>query len=512
MSERFVLGRLLHHRKGYTESMSPLGWICLGIGACWAAYVLWDEYFRPSHGDGKGGFWDFVKNPGVGNGRRRHDPPGKAFPLPDVDTPAVWDASLRKAIEQQWDTFEYVRMADRSPHVAPAAARLMRDSAFVGKAWSNPDKGLPHWNLSALQILLGKVVPTDVLPHVEPFLAHDNGWCRQCAGEILGRIDDEHAAEAQRRCIKSDDKHVRDGLFHGMASTVYERTGSRGLILALWSDLCEALASERIKYSSVSSIIRRMAEADRERACADLHAGTVLRWNHRNLDDILAGLHGANIPPARSVILDLAARWQQEATPEWSSPYHRGKVLGACLMLLLPDNAVEADPETKALVMSMMEDSSKETRSSACPAFLRMHGLTVDPGRICHSILYERKGILSQQQRAYMEVQTLLAEVQNGGWHQYFVNSSGDGWKHCLAGAEEMGLLQVVEDMKRATALFGPDGPDVNRDRRWERLSKFTKHQDKVLEELGIEGDSVEVAMARYAVLHRDEFLPSLIC
>ena len=488
-----------------------LGWICLGAGGCWVVYVLWDEYFRPAQGDGKGGFWDFVKNPGAGKERRWADPLGKAFPLPDVDTSAAWEVSLRKAIEQKWDTFEYVRMADRSPHVAPAAARLMRDTAFVGQAWPNPDDGLPHWNLSALEILLGKVVPLDVLPFVEPFLAHEDEWCRSCAAEILGRIDDVHAAKTQRRCMKSGDGRMRDGLFRGMANTVYERTGSQELIQVLWPDLCQALAFEHITYLSVPTIIHRMAEADRERAVADLHAERILRWNHRNLDEILAGLRGAKIPPARNVILGLAARWQHEATPEWSSAYHRGKVLGACLMLLLPENAEEVDAETKILVMSMLDDSSKEARSSACPAFLRMHGLTVDPGHICHSILYERKGILSQPQRAYFEVQILLGEVQNGGWHQYFVNSSGNGWKHGLAGAEEMGLRQVVEDMKRAAALFGPDGPDVNRDRRWERLSQFTKHQDKILEELGIEGDTVEVAMAKYAVLHRDEFLPSLL-
>jgi len=491
--------------------MSPFGWTCLGIGGCWLAYVIWDEYVRPARGDGKGGFWDFVKNPGAMKNRRWSDPPGKAFPLPAGDSEEAWDASLRKAIEEQWDTFEYTRMADRSPRIAPAAARLMRDSAFVGHAWPNPDNGLPHWNLSALERLLGQVVPIDVLPHVEAFLAHDNEWCRHCAAEILGRIDDVRAASAIRRCISSDDHRLREGVFHGMTTTVYEREGSSELIRSLWPDLLQAFAAEKVYYSSVSTIIRRMAGADSDRARSELHAEAILRWDHRNLDDILAGLRSAKIPPERNLVLGLAERWRKEPAPEWSSAYHRGKVLGACLMLLLPSNAERADAETKALVMAMLDDPSKEARSSACPAFLRMHGITIDPASLCHAILYDQKGILSPPQRSYWEVQLLLGEVQNGGWHQYFVNSSGDGWKYCLSGAKEMGLQQVVGDMGKATALFGPEGPDVSRDRRWEQLSQFSKHQDKILEGLSIEGNDVEVALAKFAVQNRDEFLPSIL-
>jgi hypothetical protein len=139
---------------------------------------------------------------------------------------------------------------------------------------------------------------------------------------------------------------------------------------------------------------------------------------------------------------------------------------------------------------------------------LAVHGITVDPAKICWEIIYERKGILSKEQRAYWEVNLLRNEVLNGGWHQYFVNSSGDGWKHCLDAVRSMGLETVERDLNAAIKLFSAQGPDVNRDKRWSQLSKFSKHKDNILEELGIDDHAVEVALAKFAVSHREDFLP----
>jgi hypothetical protein len=154
-----------------------------------------------------------------------------------------------------------------------------------------------------------------------------------------------------------------------------------------------------------------------------------------------------------------------------------------------------------------MEDHDGKTRSGVCSAYLRINGID-SPYNVCYSIVYERKGLLTQPQQRLWEVSLLLNEVQNGGWHQYFVNSSGDGWKVCLEGAEEMGLAEVVADMKKAIGAFGSSEPSTNRDLRWEQLSKLPKHQDGILEELGIDGDAVELALAKYAVKYRDDFVP----
>jgi hypothetical protein len=487
--------------------MLAWGWIFLGAAGCWAAYRLWDRFVRVADGDGQGGFWDFVKNPDALK-QPRPPPPGQAFPLPVGDAPEAWDACLRAAIGHQWDVFEYYRLAQRSPLLSSAAVRLMRDAAFVGQAWPIRNS-LPYWNLSALERLLGQVVPLEVLPHVEPFLLHADEWCRNTAAHILGRIDHADAAATMRRCIRTEDRRLRDGLFQGMANTVHERPGCHRLIVELWSDLVEALVAGRVNYSSVPTLIRRLAGADRQRACADLHRDALLRWDHGELADILEGLGAVGIPPSRDVIVALIARWHGEAASEGNA-FRRGRILGACLGLLAGAQAAEADEETKALVLGLLDDPSGDTRRSACPAFLRLNGISTDPAHICHDILHRQHGLLSPPQRAYAAVHDLLAEVQNGGWHQYFVNPSGNGWKDCMTGAEEMGLRQVVADLARAARLFGTDGPEVNRDRRWQQLARFTKHQDQVLEDLGIDGNAVEVALARYAVRHRSEFLPVL--
>jgi hypothetical protein len=62
-------------------------------------------------------------------------------------------------------------------------------------------------------------------------------------------------------------------------------------------------------------------------------------------------------------------------------------------------------------------------------------------------------------QRTFALVWELESEVNNGGFHQYFFNSSGRHGPDAAAVLEQIGAANCAELARRATDLVGPDFP-----------------------------------------------------
>lgn len=74
---------------------------------------------------------------------------------------------------------------------------------------------------------------------------------------------------------------------------------------------------------------------------------------------------------------------------------------------------------------------------------------------------------LSEAERRYFAVCLLEGEVYNGGFDQYFSNSSGSHYKDAVAGLEIMGAHRSLDLLRRAKQiLFGFDEPPTDTGRR----------------------------------------------
>ncbi|HET9133449.1 MAG TPA: DUF4375 domain-containing protein [Gemmatimonadales bacterium] len=58
------------------------------------------------------------------------------------------------------------------------------------------------------------------------------------------------------------------------------------------------------------------------------------------------------------------------------------------------------------------------------------------------------------------------AELANGGFSQFFLNSASDQLEATLAALAANGEVEALDLLRRACAVFGPDGPPVDRDAR----------------------------------------------
>lgn len=84
----------------------------------------------------------------------------------------------------------------------------------------------------------------------------------------------------------------------------------------------------------------------------------------------------------------------------------------------------------------------------------------------------------------FVAVSTSLGmEVNNGGFHQYFSNSSGDDWSTMLEGMRKAGDDLGVERFEKILARFPRGQPSKVRAERWKQLDSFGDGQYEVFEE-----------------------------
>jgi len=111
-----------------------------------------------------------------------------------------------------------------------------------------------------------------------------------------------------------------------------------------------------------------------------------------------------------------------------------------------------------------------------------------DPFRELWKSLVERSsqdrslGQLSSEEQRYFAVGLLEGEVYNGGFDQFFWNSSGDYYQLAVAGLEDVGAVSALALVKEAAdTVFGRSGPPADRTERWRIMDSKTRRLSEVL-------------------------------
>ncbi len=77
---------------------------------------------------------------------------------------------------------------------------------------------------------------------------------------------------------------------------------------------------------------------------------------------------------------------------------------------------------------------------------------------------------LDEIDRILVTIWGLEADVNNGGFDQYYFNSSGDQSRLAPEALRAIGANRMAEIVTQANAVFGPDGPSPNRNTRQAQL------------------------------------------
>jgi len=79
-------------------------------------------------------------------------------------------------------------------------------------------------------------------------------------------------------------------------------------------------------------------------------------------------------------------------------------------------------------------------------------------------------GGLSHPEQVIACLTEVEMEVNNGGFDQYYWNSPGEHAREAVEALRELGALNAARLIVDANAVFGGDGPDTDRDRRWAQM------------------------------------------
>ena len=118
---------------------------------------------------------------------------------------------------------------------------------------------------------------------------------------------------------------------------------------------------------------------------------------------------------------------------------------------------------------------------------------------------------LTDTERKFCAIQSLEAEVNNGGFDQYFFNSAGGDAEMALAGLKEMGASSAAVLLERAMAVFPGSKPPSDRSQRWKVMDKIKAHSEPVWEKCDSEfyklNESLGDLSLAYAIKKRTEII-----
>ncbi|MCG3131032.1 MAG: hypothetical protein FLDDKLPJ_01807 [Phycisphaerae bacterium] len=334
-----------------------------------------------------------------------------------------------------------------------------------------------------------------LLPHVDSRFAET----RKCVGLALGSIGHLDGLRGLKRLLDDEDAYVRSHVLIGIDRGINSHRATPALLDGLRESLMRLLEIKDTGFESKPAEL--LLHLDRGWALTVLLGDRVLRADNPNVVGILRSLRKTNvILPARALErLDL----EFDALPDgYQKEYGKGQMLLARAAARLPD----AEEKAQAAVSSQ----SREIRNGAADALAWLAGVE-NPIEFVESREREVgwEG-LTQPQRNFSAVWMLEAEVNNGGFSQYFFNSWSDHWPDALTGLNAIGARRTAEILQRAVAVFGPEGPATDREARMDQLSKLIDRCEKELDDLDDqfykETDPLYVQYMLYAAKHADQF------
>lgn len=116
---------------------------------------------------------------------------------------------------------------------------------------------------------------------------------------------------------------------------------------------------------------------------------------------------------------------------------------------------------------------------------------------------------LTDAERVFLCVWSLEAEVNNGGFGQYFDNSAGDHAADTPQALRRLGADEMAGLVERALAPFGAAGPPAEREARWaalESLPESVREEWRELDGLFCSLVSPETELRAFVETHRRDF------
>ncbi len=179
--------------------------------------------------------------------------------------------------------------------------------------------------------------------------------------------------------------------------------------------------------------------------------------------------------------------------------YPMGNVLEGALSLLGQHRIAE-----DLLMLERLVDHPNENVSRGAIkglyAYHRYFDMIRNPGDIVEA---DGWSALTEAEKHVYAIEELDAEVNNGGFAQYYFNSAGDRWQDALNGLAAIGAPNRHKSMAATIEMFGQTRPSSDRDTRSSQLSKVVRKKEDPFSEQDTawyenEGEPLDRLIFRY--------------
>jgi len=346
---------------------------------------------------------------------------------------------------------------------------------------------------------LERYAPESAVAAISRLVEDNNKEIRKQAALTLGTIASDETAESLLQSLSDEDDYVRSYAMMGLLRALDAERGSQKFRKAMFEAILPLVSRHDQTVSGDAP--RCLLRLDRERAILWLTTSEVLSPGREGLQYVLRALREAEVTVEPHKLLSLV-----DSLENGSLDYPNDCVLGEALQLL----AASASEKAHAAIARGLGSPSQGVREDAAHALAASKGLC-DPYRKAFDKLSQTGWSgLTEPLRYVLATRILIDEVNNGGFAQYFVNSSGDQWPMAIAGLRAIGARQDLELSQKAIEFFGPDGPSTDRNARHMQLAKVVKDDDEVFSPLESEfyedKEDREVLLMRYIVEHEADF------
>ncbi|MHB1426358.1 MAG: DMP19 family protein [Gemmataceae bacterium] len=445
-----------------------------------------------------GGFWEFVKNPEYRRSLLRQWRRGRKVSPDALDETAIRDLIQGfLTYNPDWDTTNLLRAL--GTRAQSALVEALRDPRFS----SAPDYSESVLDGSPLKVVCGAVGPLAPPEAVEPLAAlvrHPSSRVRELAAYTLGYIANDDCVEPIGVALNDPDEDVRTYAAMGIPFGVEVGRHTPGFARGMFDRLTAVLDVDC--WDLMKHVPRDLMMLDPVRGAAVLQDPIRFHAQNPSLYQLLEALNEYNAPIPGEKLMALLEELRPQAG-EYPAYYSCANILRAL--------ARQKIPGADVVIRAAREWGNDEVRQAAAEALCTLIGAADPLGVVLGR--HEAVGFrgLTRPQKVYYVIYVLSAEVRNGGFAQYFVNSSGNHANLTVKALREVGAANTAAIVQRALDLFGPDGPDRNRDRRHPQLAALTPEQDAEMDRLNTEfytdPDDLDAALADYVRSNREHFV-----
>jgi len=379
----------------------------------------------------------------------------------------------------------------------PSLVEVLKDPRF----WQKPKTAEPLYASAPVEAVLKLLQPFGPPAAIEPLsamLKHPDKYFRQQAALALANIAENDCIEPMKLALADSEDYVRAYAMMGIGWAFKYHRGSPEFLQATFDMLIPLLNK---KDQSLSQAARTLLVINREKGVPIILQDRFFNLQNPILVENLRALNEQDV-----VIPEEDLRRLMKPIEENLEKYPNNSIFGECLIAL----ARTRSPTAEETIKKALDGANKQIAERAAEAMPVLKGVSKVTKRVF--IRMDEVGFenLNQPEKVVASVEMMINEVNNGGFDQYFFNSSGDYAAQTLAGLKEIDARDTEEILTKSMALFGRKGPSSDRTVRIKQLENFSKSSQAQLSDLDErfykKPDNIEMKLYLYVAEHSDSF------